>query len=218
MPRCLAHQLHEPGRDHHPGDAFRARRARHRYLRHPHRARQPDAERPGHSRGGARRRVLRLRGPQPPRLAALAVRRRPRRPPAPLRRRGGPGIHGRIPRHRHGLDSRAGRPAQRIPVLLLLSSRSHGPHPPGPNPRRVPARSAGSLLQRRALRARKGGTNVDRCARRPGGDLHGRGPRRRRAFRQARRRHRGRRLPEGGPRPHERARYEYSCAHDPQRR
>ena len=72
----------------------------------------------------------------------------------------------------------------------------------------------GSMEESRAI----GGTDVDRYARRPGGDLHGRGSRRRRAFRQARRRHRGRRLPEGGPRPHERARYEYSCAHDPQRR
>ena len=70
-PRRLGHQLHQPGRDDHRGDAAGAGRARRRHLRLADRA-GPACRPRARARPGPH--VAGLRGAQPPRLAARAAR------------------------------------------------------------------------------------------------------------------------------------------------
>ena len=96
-PARLGHQLHQPGRHDHRGDAAGAGRARRRHLRLADRA-GPACRPRARARPGPH--VAGLRGAQPPRLAARAVARRPGRAARPARRR-----HPALPASRRAASS-----------------------------------------------------------------------------------------------------------------
>ena len=192
----VGHQLHQPGRHDHRGDAERPRRPRRRHLRHPDH--HGEAGRPA-----ARRRPAYPVGLDYVGLNHLGWLRGMRVDGVDLlprlladdallgRHRGGPAV-------RAGLDPGDRRAAQRVPLLLRLHPRRGGRHPVRrPDPRRVPREPAARVLRRRRREPGSGAGDLDGRPRRAGGDLHGRrargpGPRRR-AGRRRRRRLRGRR-------------------------